>query len=74
MIKDGGFRVKVVPMVVFSNRDVELKLPSQKYPVLQLYELETVVNEISRDVPLTTRNLRKLKKILDDNFLEWNLT
>tara|TARA_B100000674_G_scaffold498423_1_gene536699 strand:- start:2112 stop:2759 length:648 start_codon:yes stop_codon:yes gene_type:complete len=68
MIKEKGFRVKVVPMVVFSNRDVELKLPTQKYPVLQLYELESEVSEISRDVPLTTRNLRKLKKILDDNF------
>ena len=68
LLKDKDFRVKVAPMVVFSSRDVELKLPPQKYPVLRLYELEDAVNNMSRDVPLTTRNLRKLKKILDENF------
>ena len=63
-----GIRVKLIPVVVFSVGDVELKLPRQKYPVIHLEKLENVISDVSRDVPLTTRQLRKLKETIAQNF------
>ena len=63
-----GVEVKVVPAIVFSNPDVTLKLPRQKHPVLKLSELNGFLDSVSRDVPLTTRQLRKLKQVLDEAF------
>lgn len=63
-----GIKTKVCPVVVFSVRDVELKLPPQKYPVILLHELETTLQNISRDVPLSTRQLRKLKEVIDEEY------
>jgi hypothetical protein len=63
-----GIRVKLIPVVVFSVGDVELKLPRQKYPVIHLENLKDVLSEVSRDIPLTTRQLRKLKETISANF------
>jgi hypothetical protein len=67
-ISEKGFRAKVVPLIVFSNRDCDLKLGNQKFPVLKLHQVEDYINNLSRDVPLSTRQLRQLQTIIQENF------
>jgi hypothetical protein len=61
-----GVRLRVQPVVVFSSPDTDLKLKDQKYPVLTLDKIQDFVRTYSRDVPLTTRQLRKAKEVLDE--------
>jgi len=66
LLASRGVRVRVQPVVVFSSPDTELKLKDQKFPVLVLPQVQEFVRTFSRDVPLTTRQLRKVKEILDE--------
>jgi len=68
-LQSKGIKTRVRPVVVFSVPDVELKLPAQKHPVIHLYDLENTIQNVSRDVPLSTRQLRKLKEVIDEEYL-----
>ena len=67
-LQSKGLKVKVVPIVVFSNRDVKLKMGNQKLPVLQLFEVSSFIESVSRDIPLSTRQLRGLKDVIEKSF------
>lgn len=66
LIASRGVRLRVQPVVVFSSPDTDLKLKDQKFPVLTLDKIQEFVRTYSRDVPLTTRQLRKAKEVLDE--------
>lgn len=68
VLSSNGIKVKVVPIVVFSSRNVNLKLGKQRYPVMKLFELEPYINELSRDIPLRTRELRNIKHKIEEIF------
>jgi hypothetical protein len=63
-----GLKVAVHPVIVFSNRDTELKLTPQKVPILMLHELEEHISNMSMDFPLSTKVLRQVEKTIRENF------
>ncbi len=68
-LASNGHRVRVQPLVVFADKDVKLKVnDSERYPVLPLYQVEEFIKNQTRDIPLTTRQLRKVKDFIDQAY------
>lgn len=67
-LAEKGLKVSVHPIIVFSNRDTELKLTPQKVPLLMLHELEEHINQMSMDRPLGTKHLRQIERVIRENF------
>jgi hypothetical protein len=68
MMLDSGVKLDTLPVVVFSNHDADLQLGKERYPVLHLHELERYVDTLTAKVPLTTRQLRDIQKLIDQSF------
>ncbi|PCJ17205.1 MAG: hypothetical protein COB02_14255 [Candidatus Cloacimonadota bacterium] len=68
MMLDNGLKIETLPLVVFSNHDADLQLGKERYPVLHLHELERHVDSLTAQVPLSTRQLREIQKLIDQSF------
>ncbi|MCJ8344107.1 hypothetical protein MJH12_01100 [bacterium] len=68
MMLNNGLKIDTLPVVVFSNHDAELDLGKERYPVLHLHELERYVDTLTAKVPLTTRQLREIQKMIEHSF------